>query len=236
MAAPAELKENAEVMNDPVLDLLSAIDETDQSQVDELTGQLEYRVEENPASLRSWLLLGNCYYLQGKIALAIETFQKAIAIDPEVPYAYYYIGVALYRSARIEEAIQALTKVTALAPSMVMAYYWLGIAYFHTGQYPEARAAFEVLLQRNKESHIAHYHAALICLAEREFEAAQRHLETLTSLGCRDPQVYLHLGEAYYRLNKTSEAAEAYRKGLKLNPGNVPLQESLTELVDVQEP
>jgi cytochrome c-type biogenesis protein CcmH/NrfG len=223
-------------MNAPMLDMLSALDDTDQPQMDELTGRLERRIEENPASLRSWLLLGNCYYLQGKIALAIETFQKAIALDPEVPYAYYFIGVALYRGARIQEAIEALTKVTTLSPSMVMAYYWLGIAHFHAGQYPQARQAFEVLLQRNKESHIAHYHAALICLAEREYDAARCHLEVLTSLGSNDPQVYLHLGEAYFHLNKTSQAADTYREGLKLNPGNVPLQESLAELVDVQEP
>jgi len=119
---------------------------------------------------------------------------------------------------------------------MVMGYYWLGIAYFHCGHYGEARQAFESLLQKNKESHIAHYHAAVICMFQRDYDAARAHLEALVELGSQDPQVYLRLGNCYFHLHKVSEAMKAYRTGLKLNLDNAPLKESLAELVDVQEP
>lgn len=223
-------------MNNPVSDIFGGVEEIDISHVDMLTSKLEERVAQNPGDQRSLLLLGNGYYLQGKIAKSIEIFNRAIALNPEYPYAYYYIGIAQYRRANIKQAIEALTKVTTLAPSMVMAYYWLGIAYFHCGHYAEARTAFETLLEKNHESNIANYHAAVICMAQRDYKAACAHLEALIKLGSEDPQVYLRLGASYFRLHKISEAINAYRAGLKLNPDNTPLKEALAELVDVQAP
>ena len=223
-------------MNKPIIDLFGGVEEIDNPRVDELTARLEERVAQNPADLRSLLLLGNGYYLQGKIARSIEIFNRAIALNPDYPYAHYYIGIAQYRSGHIAEAIASLSRVTALAPSLVMAYYWLGITYFHCGNYAEARKAFETLLEKNNESHIAHYHAAVICMFQREYEAARAHLAKLVDLGSRDPQVYLRLGNCHFRLHQLTEAMAAYRKGLKLNPDNVPLQEALAELVDVQAP
>jgi protein O-mannosyl-transferase len=223
-------------MNKPVIDLFGGVEELDNPRVDEFTSKLEGRLTQNPNDVRSLLLLGNGYYLQGKIAQSIEMFQRAIALNPDYPYAYYYLGIAQYRSAHIQEAIESLSKVTALAPSLVMAYYWLGIAHFHCGKYDEARTAFETLLEKNKESHIAHYHTAVICMAQRDFEAARQHLETLVQLGSQDPQVYLRLGRCFFYLHKLTEAMDVFRRGLKLHPNNGPLKESLEELTDVQGP
>jgi tetratricopeptide (TPR) repeat protein len=223
-------------MNNPMIDIFGGVEEIDNPRVDMLTCKLEERVAQNPGDLRSLLLLGNGYYLQGKIVKSIEMFNRAITLNPEYPYAYYYIGIAEYRSAHIKEAIKALTKVTTLAPSMVMAYYWLGIAYFHCGQYAEARKAFETLLEKNHESHIAHYHTAVICMSQRDYEAGCTHLEMLVKLGSEDPQVYLRLGTCYFQRHKTSEVINIYRAGLKVNPDNALLKEALAELVDVQAP
>lgn len=223
-------------MNKPVIDLFGGVEEIDNPRVEELMARLEERVAQHPADLRSLLLLGNGYYLQGRITRSIEMFNRAIELNADYPYPYYYLGIALYRSARAKQAIAALTKVTTLAPSLVMAYYWLGIAYFHCGQYGEAREAFETLLEKNKESHVAHYHAAVICVFEHDYEAARGHLQALVELGSEDPQVYLRLGSALFHLHRNSEAIQAYRTGLKFNPDNLPLKEALAELLDVQEP
>jgi cytochrome c-type biogenesis protein CcmH/NrfG len=223
-------------MNKPVLDVFGGVEEIDNPRVEVITARLEERVAQNPTDVRSLLLLGNGYYLQGKIARSMEMFHRAIEINPDYAYPYYYLGIAQYRSAQIKEAITSLSKVTAVAPSLVMAFYWLGIAYFHCGRYKEARRAFETLLQKNQESHIAHYHAAVICMFERDYAAGRAHLEALVGLGSQDPQVYLRLGNCLFHLHKNSEAIHAYRTGLKLNPDNAPLKEALAELVEVQMP
>jgi cytochrome c-type biogenesis protein CcmH/NrfG len=223
-------------MKNSTLNLVEAMDIMDPSQIEELTRQLEAQAKQEPNDVRSLLMLGNGYYLRGKLTLAIETFNSVIAINPKLPYAYYYLGICLYRSAHIEEAISALRKVTELSPAMVMAQYWLGIAYYHIGAYKDSRQAFELLLEQNAESIIAHYHAALACMADQALECARHHLEALLRLGNQDPQVFLYLGNMYYRLNRVAEAITTYRQGLELSPGNAPLQKALAYLTEVQEP
>jgi protein O-mannosyl-transferase len=223
-------------MIDSTLGLLGTADSMDPAQIDELTRQLEKNLKANPNDMQSWLMLGNGYYLRGKIKMAIATFEKAIGINPQYPYFHYYLGICFYRSARIDEAIQSLKKVVELTPTMVMANYWLGIAYFHKGAYKESRRSFESLLQGNSESFIAHYHAALACIASQDFDCAQSHLETLVKLGNSDPQVYIYLGNVYFRLNRIDDAIAVYRKGLTQNPGNLSLQKELSYLTEVPSP
>lgn len=222
-------------MNKPEIDVLCGAG-IDYAHVNELAESLEKTTAQNPKDLRSLLLLGNAYYLQGKISKAIEVFNRAIKFYPKDPYAYYYIGIAQYRSAHIQEAVDALTQVTVLDPSMVMVYYWLGITLFHCGRYDEARKAYETLLQKNNESHIAHYHASVICMFQRDYTAACKHLEALVRLGSQDPQVYLRLGNSYFQLHKLSESMNAYRTGLQFHPDNAPLKNALTEIVEAQDP
>jgi cytochrome c-type biogenesis protein CcmH/NrfG len=223
-------------MTESNFDLADAMETMNTSQVEELTRQLEEATTKAPNDVRSLLMLGNGYYLRGKIAQAVETFKIAVKINPNIPYAYYYLGVCLYRSARIDEAIAVLKKVTELSPGMVMANYWLGIAYYHKGAYKESRNAFELLLENNAESIIAHYHAALACMADQALPCACHHLESLLRLGNQDPQVYLYLGNIYFRTNRVPDAITTYRKGLENNAGNIPLQRALSYLTEVQEP
>jgi tetratricopeptide (TPR) repeat protein len=220
-------------MIDSTLGLLGAAEHMDPTRIDKLARQLEKNLKENPNDLQSWLMLGNGYYLQGKIKMAIATFEKAINVSPHYPYFHYYLGICFYRSARIDEAIVSLKKVVDLSPTLIMVNYWLGIAYFHKGAYIESRGSFESLLRDNSESFIAHYHAALACIAGQDLDGARTHLESLVKLGNSDPQVYLNLGSVYFRLNKLDDAIASYRTGLEKNPGNIALQKELSYLTEV---
>jgi tetratricopeptide (TPR) repeat protein len=205
-------------------------------QLDDLLRDLEKHISEDTTDLRSLLLLGNGYYLRGKIDAAIQTFQKAITVNPRLPYAYYYLGICYYRAMRLDEAIEALEQSSASSPTMIMAGYWLGMAYYHKGLYHKARTAFERLIENNHESRIAHYQAALACIADQAYECAMHHLEQLRQLGHTDPHVMLYLGNVYFRLNRTREAIAAYQEGLDKNPGNRLLRDALEHLTEVQEP
>jgi tetratricopeptide (TPR) repeat protein len=220
----------------PSSSLMDTMELLASDQIDDLTIELEKRISEDPADLRALLMLGNGYYLRGKIEAAIQTFKKAIAVNPRLPYAYYYMGVCYYRSMRLDEAIATLEQSIESSPSMIMAHYWLGMAYYHKGLYHKARLAFETLLQNNQESTIAHYQAALACMADQAFDCALHHLEQLHERGHDDPHVMLYLGNVYFRLNRTPDAIAAYKAGLARNPGNVRLTEALEHLTEVQEP
>ncbi len=214
----------------------SSLHQTPETAAGDLIDVLLEKVKQNPKDIRSLLMLGNSYYMSGKIILAIETYKTVIELDPHVSHAYYHIGIAYYRHAKLEEAIRALEKATEINPSLVMTYYWLGLSYYHKGLYSHSRQAFETLLQKNQESVIAHYHAALSCIADLAWDRARYHLEALVEDDHADPQVFLLLGKVYFRLRRVEDAIDIYKKGLGLNPGNQPLQEAVEFLINVQEP
>lgn len=216
--------------------LMDAMELLRSDQIDDLNRELEKRVEEDPDDLRALLMLGNGYYLRGKIEAAIAVFQKAIAANPRLPYAYYYLGICYYRSMRLDDAIESLENSIESSPDVIMAYYWLGMAYYHKGVYQKGRDAFETLLRTNQESSIAHYQAALCCLADHAYDCARHHLEQLVQQGHNDPHVMLYLGNVYYRLNRTADAIAIYQTGLAKNPQNIRLRDALEHLTEVQEP
>jgi Flp pilus assembly protein TadD len=51
-----------------------------------------------------------------------------------------------------------------------------------------------------------------------------------------DPTIAEHLGDAYTKAGKVSEAVEVYRQALKLNPANGDLQKKLSELIKGKKP
>lgn len=223
-------------MSDTSSGLMDDMELLEADQLDDLTRDLEKHIAEDPTDLRSLLMLGNGYYLRGKIDSSIQTFQKAVSVNPRLPYAYYYLGVSYYRAMRLDEAIAALEQSIASSPAMIMSHYWLGMAYYHKGLYFKARTAFETLLESNKESIIGHYHAALACMADQAYECALDHLQRLAAAGHRDPHVMLYLGNVYFRLNRTRDAIAAYQEGLEIHPDNRLLRDALEHLTEVQEP
>ncbi|HPG39546.1 MAG TPA: tetratricopeptide repeat protein [bacterium] len=218
------------------INLPEAMDLMDTSQLDELMQQLEESIKKNPKDVRSLLMLGNGYYMRGKISAAIKIFEKAIQVNPNLPYAYYYLGISHYRQLQLTEAKDALKKVIELSPEMLMAYYWLGITYWHLGKFAKARLAFETLLEKNQDSPVAHYQAALSCIEEQCYDDALQHLEALTEIGKNDSRLFYHLGMVYYRLHRVPEAIKAYKKALELSPNNNQIIDALKYLTDVQEP
>ncbi|OGQ78607.1 MAG: hypothetical protein A2289_09900 [Deltaproteobacteria bacterium RIFOXYA12_FULL_58_15] len=127
-------------------------------------------------------------------------------------------------------------QVLSLNWTLVMAHYWLGVTCYHQSSHEKALRSFDSLCQVSPESEIAHYHAALCCIALGRWECVRDHLEFLTQRGTEDTRVLLHLGKAYRRLNQPLEAAAAFRRGLEVNPDDEALIQVLAQMTDVQAP
>lgn len=221
----------------PEVNFFLAMEIMEPHRLDELVAELEVKTKQFPNDVRRIVLLGTAHFLRGRQVASIAAFRRALASNPNLPYAHYYMGVALYLNAQTAEAITSLRTAIALYPYWSMAHYWLGVAYYHKGAYAEARECFETVLRDSPEMHSAAYQAALTCLATSDFARARDHLERLSRETDRaDPQVQLLLGRAYFGLQMMTEAMVVYREGLAKHPDDPALAAALSELEDVQEP
>ncbi len=90
-------------------------------------------------------------YKNEQYAMAINYYNQAIALDPDVVDAYFYLAAGYSALKRYEEAIQAMEKAKALRPGNPPIYYNLGMLHKLNGRKVEARQNYEMALALSKK-------------------------------------------------------------------------------------
>ena len=101
-------------------------------------------VENNPANVRIWHLLGNLYSDIGQYDEAIDCLKRTVELDPSKYNYFYHLGLTLAIARRYLEAIQALEKTVELAPQHILAHCSLAGCYRRTGNETEAQKHIEI--------------------------------------------------------------------------------------------
>jgi tetratricopeptide (TPR) repeat protein len=76
------------------------------------------------------------------LSKAVESYEKAVELDPNYSDAFYGLGVAFYQSGNYAGAIANLEKASALDSGLDEAYYFLGSAYLRKGNKSKAYSLF----------------------------------------------------------------------------------------------
>ena len=88
----------------------------------------------------SYYLMGNAYADLGQYKEAIENYQEAIKLKPDLSKPHYNLGLAYAASNRITEAAAEFNQAVQLKPDYAEAHYNLGVAYLQLGKKQEAGA------------------------------------------------------------------------------------------------
>ncbi len=103
-------------------------------------GQLQL---DNPKEVRALQGLSLIYEKQSSLPQALETLQKALAIDPNNPVTHKNLAALYMRSGDQAAAIIHFKKVNELQPSDADAYLYLGVLYEASQRYAESIQALE---------------------------------------------------------------------------------------------
>ncbi len=97
--------------------------------------------------LGAWVNFGSLQKAQGELLDAIELFQQAIAVAPNLAVAHFNLGAAQRARGYLDEAIAAYRQAIALQPDYPEAHQNLGVALFKLGRLPEALQSFRQAVQ-----------------------------------------------------------------------------------------
>ncbi|MDT8322127.1 MAG: tetratricopeptide repeat protein [Xanthomonadales bacterium] len=103
--------------------------------------EYEYVVALDRNNTMGWSNLGAAYMLAGKLESALETYRRALEIEPWQS-AYANMGLMYYYLGRPQEAIEAQLRSVELAPGDHLAWSNLGDALWMGGRTAEAQEAF----------------------------------------------------------------------------------------------
>jgi Tfp pilus assembly protein PilF len=91
---------------------------------------------------REYLKSGNLLAGEGKYAAAVDSYRKAIQMNPNSAEAYSLMGSALAEAGKAREAEEALRKAVSLKPTYAEGYFHLGNFLKAQGKTAEAEDAF----------------------------------------------------------------------------------------------
>ncbi|UWU47491.1 tetratricopeptide repeat protein [Limnospira platensis] len=134
---------------------------------------------------------GNQLLQSGKLEEAVDAFQKAIALHPDLHWSHYKLGESLAALGRWEEAVDAYKKAVKYNPELYLAYQKLGETLNQLDCWEEAVRCFRKAIDFNPK-------------------AVEPNPDLYWA--------YQKLGETLHRLARWEEAVTAFRQAMAVNP------------------
>ena len=162
------------------------------------------------------------------IAMAVPVF----AIDPVLHNDY---ALKLLEQGEYEKGLDQMQRAVSLSPydltlrkNLAEAYVYVGMRQMEQKLYDAGAESFDHARELFPDAPRYAVLRGIALHAAKRYDGAIYELERARSLGEASPELYHHLGSAYYDSDKISLALEVWEKALELDPS----RSSLRELVD----
>lgn len=154
---------------------------------------------------------GNELYKNDHDEEAVETYRKAISLDPNNGEAHFRLGLALMATGKKDEAEEAFKKSVEVYEKYLrtnqkdaQSYYIMGQALTRLGNYQEDRGK-----------------------APKVYQEAVTALKKAVAIEPENADMYYELGVAYNHLFQYQEAVKAFEKATELDPSNYRASDAL---------
>ena len=115
------------------------------------------------------------------VTKAIESFRRALALEPRHVLARYNLALVLKRADRLSEALDELQRTLAIEPR-AEAYYTLGVIHWHQGELDRAVTALRAAVDVDPAFADAHDTLGAVLKAKRDWTGADTALRRAIAL------------------------------------------------------
>lgn len=158
----------------------------------------------NRAEARTLVARGRELYRNDEDDKALEAFQQAVKLDPDLAEAHFRLGLTHDALGQEQEAEAAYKKAVETYKKYLA-------------------------IEGNEDDAEAHYNLGQTYSGLHLYSEAVREYRQATRLKSDDAAIYYDLGLALMRLAQYDEAANAFSKSLELDPENYRAEDSLVE-------
>ena len=171
-----------------------------------------------PNSVIMLNILGAAYAGLGDFSEAINSYKKAISIEPNYIDAHYNLAFALREEGKIEDAVSTFKKVISISPKHANAYNNLAVTLQKQGKLGEAVSAFKKAISIRPDYVEAYYNMASALEEQGQLEQAVISYRKSISLKPDYADAYFNMASTFEKQGNLEEALNAYNKTLELNP------------------
>jgi len=168
---------------------------------------------------------------EGRPAMAVEEFKKAVRQDGKNPYFQKGLGQAYLATKKFDEAISSFRHALELNPYYVDVRNDLGTALVLSGRRTEGKNEFLAAYNdpTNPTPEISSRNLGNAYLEEKRYADAINWYRTSLSRNKAYPDPYLGLSDALAGLGRMDEAVATLETAAKECPNNVPVLAALGE-------
>jgi len=177
-----------------------------------------FKIEPNWATADEHVTLGNSFVELGNFQQAIESYSRAIELNPKLATAYHNLGEMLVGQKRWDEAIANYRQAIAINPDSFESYHSLGKTWADRGECDRAIACYRKSLEINPNYARAYLGLGNVLAQKREFDEAIKCYRKTLELNNNFYWAYNYLGEALAQKQLWQEAINCYRQAIAINP------------------
>jgi len=190
---------------------------------------LKIASKKQPTNIDIYKSLGQVYLQQRNFQAAENIYRNVIDLAPTDAQAHFYLGAIYYELKNKVTAEKELKKAIEANSEYAQALNFL--AYFYIEENKNLDQA-EVMINKalKMDPNNGAYIDSLgwLYFKKGKIELALKELKQAAEL-TEDPEIYKHLGEAYFVASDKEKAKENWEKSLKLDPNQQELKKKIEE-------
>jgi len=168
--------------------------------------RLLQEAERNQLPPDTVMLIGKLWTDIGDFNRAVESFHKALSLNPAVFRAHYFAGVAYTQWQKQPEAIEEFRTQLALTPEDPETKNNLGYVLMEQGKSADAEPLFREVLQNRPGNGMAQYQLGKILLDRNDVRGATEYLEGAARALPGADYVHYQLQAAYRKAARVEDA------------------------------
>jgi superkiller protein 3 len=182
--------------------------------------QKNYQQATNALSAEEYFTRAYNAQASGFHDLAIEYYQKVVAINPSDAMAYNNMGAAYGDLKNYNEAIWCYQKAIAIDPNHAYAYGNMGNAYDDLKNYNEAIRCYQKAIAIDPNNAYTYNNMGNAYSHLEDYREAIKYYQKAIDLDPNHAYAYGNMGNAYGDLKNYNEAIRYFKKVIDIDPNN----------------
>jgi tetratricopeptide (TPR) repeat protein len=162
--------------------------------------------------------LGNVQMSLSNLEAARESFQQALAVNPNSVPAYSYLGTLYHKQGQSERAVELFNRAIEIDRFDVVSIYNLGLVYLANQQIDQALARFHRVIELAPEHSGAHNSLAYLHGMQGRRDLAEDEAKKAIYFNPKEASARYNLASIYLDSGRVEEARAQYRAITEASP------------------